>query len=674
MNFRSNISALNEDIIVDQLLHSHDPDGRWLDSEMLLQEVETILSFVRQNNVRSTIKMPLNFQVSTPLLTEDCITNIEVSESKEPLPYAVSRISVQMLCPCMGENEIQTRTMALFDLLKEYRWDAKAVLVLGALAATYGRLLLPIHLAFGDPVAASIATLNQLPINRTNFRLWSNSLSLLIKAMVDVTKCIVEFERLQFKQAKLDNNIAGETMSNIYLATYQVVKSALACLQQIPHFKQIKQATESRRAAGELSSLGYQLRNIHTRLNKQVEECSTQIEEEIYRRLRNINTETHQDNQEVLQLLFSLQDDFQLQQYSKQMATTELKEKVILLLLSKPELLPIEPLLFMLQQLYDHPSNTTTEQNYEILWIPIPSSQKWTDEEKGNFNFFSNSLPWISVRRPWLMSSTVLNFLRTEWPYRDGETMVVVMDPKGRVMNMNAMDMVLIWGIRAYPFSVSREDELWEEDGWSMQLLLEGIHPAFETWVKEGREICIFGSENSNWVDEFKSLARRIQNQGFQFELIYLNKRTITSESAMEESSILFSPAIQQLFWLRLESIKRSKLKRSESSKSDRVFEEVTKLLDFDYGTRKGWGIIGKGSTGEIVRVDGENMTERMRRILRWGEYATGLGFTEAIQIAAEKPCEESHTVVVPFEEGSTVRVVTCEKCKRPMKKFVAYQ
>lgn len=192
--------------------------------------------------------------------------------------------------------------------------------------------------------------------------------------------------------------------------------------------------------------------------------------------------------------------------------------------------------------------------------------------------------------------------------------------------------------------------------------------------VKEGREICIFRSENLDWVDEFVSLARKIQNLGFQIELIYLSnqrrddKRTI----AMEESSILFSPTVQQLFWLRLESIERSKLKRIGSSKHDRVFEEVTKLLDFDYSKHKGWGIIGKGSTA--VTVNGENLTERMRRIVRWGEYARGLGLTEAIEIAAEKPCELTHTVVVPFEEAMTVKVVTCEKCKRPMKKFVAYQ
>lgn len=58
------------------------------------------------------------------------------------------------------------------------------------------------------------------------------------------------------------------------------------------------------------------------------------------------------------------------------------------------------------------------------------------------------------------------------------------MDTKGKVVNMNAMDMVLIWGVKAYPFTVSREDELWEEaDKWSLQLILDGIHPEFNTWV-----------------------------------------------------------------------------------------------------------------------------------------------------------------------------------------------
>lgn len=49
--------------------------------------------------------------------------------------------------------------------------------------------------------------------------------------------------------------------------------------------------------------------------------CSSVVmskEEEINQRLRNINIGTHKDNQDVLHLLFSLQDDLPLQQYSRQ--------------------------------------------------------------------------------------------------------------------------------------------------------------------------------------------------------------------------------------------------------------------------------------------------------------------------------------------------------------------
>ncbi|XP_010556201.1 PREDICTED: protein SIEVE ELEMENT OCCLUSION C-like [Tarenaya hassleriana] len=473
--FWSSLSVLNEDTLMQSLLLGHVPDGRWLDSEMMLQEVENIMHIALENEVSSP---PMSSE------TWNCISGIEVVESVETLPCTISRVSLQMLCQCTGERDIQTRTMAVFDLLRNYRWDVKVVIVLGALAETYGRLCLPKHLSSSDPVAASVAILNWLPFNTSKFSTWLKSLSLLVRAMVDVTKCIIGFERLPVKQANPDNNVVGETASQVYLAAYWVVRSAITCLMQIAYFKQSQQASDSRIAMRELSSLGYRLTSMQISLKEQVEECYEQIEEEIYWKLHNIFTENSEDNQAVLQLLFSLQDDFPLQDFSRQIAITELKDKVILLLLSKPELLPLEQLLFLLQQTYDHRSKVESNRNYDIIWIPIPSSTRWTDEEKGIFKFISNSLPWCSVRRPWLMSSTVVKFMRTEWNYRDGETMMVVLDSNGRIVNMNAMDMVLIWGVRAYPFSISRENELWEEDGWSMQLLLDNIHPAFETWVR----------------------------------------------------------------------------------------------------------------------------------------------------------------------------------------------
>lgn len=60
---------------------------------------------------------------------------------------------------------------------------------------------------------------------------------------------------------------------------------------------------------------------------------------------------------------------------------------------------------------------------------------------------------------------------------------MVALDPKGMVTNYNAIDMVYIWGAKAYPFSASREIELWEEEKWTMQFLVDEIDTLLTTWV-----------------------------------------------------------------------------------------------------------------------------------------------------------------------------------------------
>jgi hypothetical protein len=51
------------------------------------------------------------------------------------------------------------------------------------------------------------------------------------------------------------------------------------------------------------------------------------------------------------------------------------------------------------------------------------------------------------------------------------------------VRKSNAMDMVFIWDARAYPFSTSKEKELWDEENWTLKLLLDEIDPLLTTWV-----------------------------------------------------------------------------------------------------------------------------------------------------------------------------------------------
>ena len=61
--------------------------------------------------------------------------------------------------------------------------------------------------------------------------------------------------------------------------------------------------------------------------------------------------------------------------------------------------------------------------------------------------------------------------------------LIVVLDSQGMVRKSNAMDMVFIWGARAYPFSTSKEKELRDEENWTLKLLLDEIDPLLTTWV-----------------------------------------------------------------------------------------------------------------------------------------------------------------------------------------------
>ena len=158
---------------------------------------------------------------------------------------------------------------------------------------------------------------------------------------------------------------------------------------------------------------------------------------------------------------------------------SELKNNVVILLITRAELLPIEVVLLLFQQIFDQ---AKLDGSYEIVWVPIASSDTWTCAEEESFDFLSNILPWFSIRQPWLLNSIVVNFINQEWNFNE-EPLMVVLDKQGMVTNSNAVDMTLIWGARAYPFSISRENELWEEQTWNLQLLLDRIDPKVTKWV-----------------------------------------------------------------------------------------------------------------------------------------------------------------------------------------------
>ena len=122
--------------------------------------------------------------------------------------------------------------MVLFDMLGKYNWDEKLALVLAAFVTSYGKFRLLMQLNPRHPLAASIAMLKRLPNDLRALKPRFNALSLLVKTMMDVSKCIIEFESLPLSHVELDQEISV-AKSYIYVAAYWVIRSAFTCSSQI---------------------------------------------------------------------------------------------------------------------------------------------------------------------------------------------------------------------------------------------------------------------------------------------------------------------------------------------------------------------------------------------------------------------------------------------------------
>jgi len=58
-----------------------------------------------------------------------------------------------------------------------------------------------------------------------------------------------------------------------------------------------------------------------------------------------------------------------------------------------------------------------------------------------------------------------------------------VLDPQGKVVCPNALHMMWIWGSSAFPFTSLREESLWKDETWRLELLVDGIDPVILNWV-----------------------------------------------------------------------------------------------------------------------------------------------------------------------------------------------
>lgn len=140
--------------------------------------------------------------------------------------------------------------------------------------------------------------------------------------------------------------------------------------------------------------------------------------------------------------------------------------------------------LSILEQIYNESRLHATRlgSQYEVVWIPIRPVGQWNDPMQKQFESLQSTMPWYTVYHPSLIDQAVIRFIKEIWHFRN-KPILVVLDPQGKVVSPNALHMMWIWGSNAFPFTSLREEALWRDETWKLELLMNEMDPTVMNWV-----------------------------------------------------------------------------------------------------------------------------------------------------------------------------------------------
>ncbi|XWS47856.1 hypothetical protein CRYUN_Cryun13aG0021300 [Craigia yunnanensis] len=681
---RRMFSASDDSAMMKQIQSTHAPDGRVVDVKPILQIVDNVLRHITPN-----IDHALSGGHEHMDTTDDRTSPAAMDDMLEALAYMIQKISCEISCKCSGGGDAHGITMALLNTLSSFSWDAKVVLVLAAFAVNFGEFWLIVQLCTTNSLAKSVALLKQLPDileHSQTLKPHFDALNKLIKAMMDVTKCIVEFTELPSQYILSDVPPMSIAMAHIPTAVYWTIRSVVACATQITSLVGLRhEFVTSTSEAWELSSLAHKVSSIYEHLQKLLHLCYQHIDEkkqtEAYEGLKHSLETPQLDNLKILLKIFSLRkEDPQslLGPDKTKIHMDTLRRKHVLLLISDLDISHDE--IQVLEVMYNY-ERVSAALNYEIIWLPIVDRSAWNDNYQQKFLSLQSIMPWYTVHHPSIIEPAVIKYTREVWRFVK-KPIVVTLDPQGKVTCPNALNMLWIWGSTAFPFSTEKEESLWKEETWTIELLVDGIEPNLLNWIRQQKVICLYGGEDIEWIQKFTSATKTVaQTLAIGLEMVYAGKnnamervKKINSLIKEKQLSHVWQDANVWFFWNRLESMLFSKIQHGKTNEIDVIKQEVMTLLGYD-GSEHGWAVFFLGTT-EMVRADGDKALSSMQSFGQWEEPAKELGFIPALRQHLEGITDDHHCsrLILPGISGGIAERVVCAECGRPMEMYFMYR
>ncbi|XP_024977373.1 protein SIEVE ELEMENT OCCLUSION B-like [Cynara cardunculus var. scolymus] len=688
---RRMFSSSDDSSMMKQVVATHSPDGREVDLEPILNVVEETLRLAIPANIDGVINGTHNGHIGALAAEEKAaFSGFDDLDELDGLAHVIHKISCEFSCKCSGGADAHASTIAILNLLSSYTWEAKVVISLGAFAVNFGEFWLVAQLFATNPLAKSVALLKQLPNIIEHYKSLKprfDAINNLINAMLVVTKCIIAFKNLPYQYLQDDTPPKSTALAHVPTAAYWSIKSMVACASQLTsllgmNYEYITATSE----AWELSSLAHKVHNIHEHLKALYVLCCQNIEEkqhdEYFLMLVRIFEVSHLDNLKIIKALLCAKDDIHPLSHgsSKTRVNVDiLRKKTVLLLISDLEISHEE--ILVLTQIYKE-SRTYPQIQYEVVWVPVVDLMTWNDAHQHKLEQLQSMMTWHMLHHPTLLEPAVVKYIKQVWHF-EKKPILVVLDPQGRVTSPNALHMVWIWQNVAYPFTSIKEEALWKEETWKLELLVDSIDRHILRWIAEEKYICLYGGDDLDWIRRFTKLARDITTTaGIQLEMVYVGKsgtkeriRKISATVSEEKLSHTWpDPTSVWYFWTRLESMLYSKIQHGKSFENDPIMKEVMTMMSFD-GSDQGWALICRGSS-EMTRAKADLALTSLTQYENWEGDAQEIGFVPALKAYLAKLHTPQHCnrLILPGISGGIPEVVVCSECGRTMEKFFMFR
>lgn len=200
---------MDESVLRRKILELHAHDGNTFDTESLLPTIQAIINHVRNPGVSE----PINHEIS----------DLDIQ------PSLLHEITCVLKCKCSGGDGHAT-AFEILQLLTNYSWEAKIVIILASFAVEYAQYHLIKTHSNSNSLAKIVATLTQIPDScDDDIKSKLETIIRLLEFSMDMTRLIAKFGCLPPKHISIAVRHMSLAIDQLPTAVYWITRLLVAC-------------------------------------------------------------------------------------------------------------------------------------------------------------------------------------------------------------------------------------------------------------------------------------------------------------------------------------------------------------------------------------------------------------------------------------------------------------